>query len=73
MPCLAAVCEWLQGLGVVESFICFHISFIAKNTKIFFLFDNYASLAFCIGTVLALGLLTVIIVRFSYRNDCTYI
>ena len=73
MHCLPVVCEWLLGLGVIESFIFFHISFIAKNTKTFFLLHSYASLAFCIGMVLALGLLTVIRVRFSYRNDHTYI
>ena len=66
MPCLDVVCEWLQGLRVVESFI-------AKNTKIFFLFHTYAYLAFFIATVLKLGLVTLIIVRFSYRNECTYI
>ena len=60
MPCLAVVCGWLRDLGVVESFICFHISFIAKNTKIFLLLHTYASLAFYIGTVLALGLLTAV-------------
>ena len=61
---LAHVCEWLSGMGVVDSFIFSHISFIIKNTKIFFLLHSYASLPFCIGTVLALGLLTFIIVRF---------
>ena len=73
VPCLAVVCAWLQGMGVVESFICFHISFIAKNTKIFLLLHSYAYLAFCIRTALALGFLTIIRVRFSYRNDFTYI
>ena len=44
-----------------------------KKYKNIFLLHTYASLAFCIGTVLALGFLTIIIVIFSYRNDCTYI
>ena len=57
MLCLAIVCEWLQGLGVVESFICLHISFITKNTKIFLLLHSYALLAFGISTVHELGLL----------------
>ena len=57
MPCLVVVCEWLRGLGVVESFIAFISHLFSKNTKTFLLLHIYASLAFFIGTVLALGLL----------------
>ena len=52
------------GSGGCRVIYLFHISFIAKNTNIFLLLHTYASLAFCIGMVLALGLLVELYLDF---------
>ena len=65
LSALLGYCLWVvtgsEGCRVIYFF---HISFISKNTKIFFLLHTYASLSFCIGTVLALGLLVELYLYF---------
>ena len=49
-----------------------YIILIQKNTKIFAFLHHDAFLHFAFCMVLALGLLGIILVRFSYRNDCIF-
>ena len=57
---------------MVESFFRFIISFYFKKYKNIFFLQHDAFLHFAFCMVLALGLLGIVLVRFSYRNDCIF-
>ena len=70
--CVSDVWVCLLSVGVVESFFFFSISFLfQKDPKIFAYLHHYA-FHFCIWHGICTRFLFQVLVRTSYRNDCTY-